>query len=375
MPKLLPALLLFQLAVAQGSQDWLQRGQQDYAARRYADAVSSLSMAVSKDPSNDIAHYLLGNALLRIGHTEHALQEYQRAYATTGSPEIDTNCRQVLRTYHMQLPAKESRVKSSWRQTLPGVGVRSLNEITSAAEQRVSQSAGATDSHPDGIPVFKTVPEFSGGTGASWNRWIEDFRWNFESIFARELGRRREAAWGKTKMVFSVDAQHKLRGRIVATDAPRFFNDGLLATTRRLDGNRVLSFPPSTAVAGFNFTMGWDYGAHTKAKEDVFASLNQTRAGIRNVGADRAVAGKLSADNAGGKLLNKPGSGNVSGKLVDAAGEKASGKLLDQHGSGALAGSLMPTFSTDLSGIILPKARPTELKAQPAKSLEDVKTK
>lgn len=354
--------------------DWLSRGIAQYAHGQYANAVSSLSQAVREDDGNDLAHYHLANALLKTGSQSRALQEYQRAYALSGNFEITTNCKHVLEMYHVKLPdivTRSSRSTNATRQLTP-YSTKSLEELNSMAQRKTPSSM---ESHSGGPEVFKESPENSGLLKEDWDRWIQNFRLEFNTDLFRELrqrGIRRPS--GQSQMVFSVDTSRRLRARILRTNANENFNESLLTSTRRLDGTNCLNFPRDSKIKGFNFTMGWDYGApKPMTREEVVAILRSrnTNANIMRPGGLGATAGRINNTGVGATLSSNDVNGAI--KSGDVNGALSAGR------TGALtagqAGSVgLPSFKTDVSGLILPQEKPVELKAETG-ALEDPKKK
>jgi hypothetical protein len=357
------AFFALQLALAQSAwceQSWYARGLNDYSTGHYAGAVSSLSMAVQQDPGNDMAHYYLANALLRIGHQQRALQEYSRAYECAQSEELASNCMTVLKYYRQQVPLRSSPRRMRMRAAMRAYTSQSVEAINNLAGQQSTNRERATDSSRDGVQVFKAAPESGGGMKLLWDRWIEEYRIGFNTVLAQQM--RGVPLSGRTKMVFSVDKDRHLRGRILETDAPVFVTDNLLATTRSLDGAKLLQFPGGSEIPGFNFTMSYTYSA-PRADTSTLASMRRTNASLLNPAGQRAVAGALGNRDVSGTL----GSGQVTGSLRSKNTSAAIGARGTAAGLSAqeAAGIPLPQIDTNVSGLVLPKAKLVELKATP----------
>lgn len=362
MANTLATLLVIQLACA-GNQAALQRGVQEYRSGQYANAVKSFQTAVKADPHDDLAHYHLANSLLKTGNKAAAIKEYQEAYSMASSEQMTQNCRSVLDLYKAPLPTiltRSSRSISAVTQLSP-YATKSTEELSKLAAQRSRGRVRNLESHPGGPDSFKEAPENTAGLKEDWDRWIQNFRIGFSTEFFRELravGMRRPS--GQSMCVFSVDNKGKLRARIVRSNARYSFNDSLLATTRRLDHTNLLRFPKDSRINGFNFTMGWDYGApQPMSREEVIAELQRTNASIARPDALGATAGRLGVTNVSGTLS----SNDVNGQLSSSG---ANGKLSDKDGLMAgQAGSLgLPSFNTSVSGLVLPPTKPVELDAK-----------
>lgn len=395
---LLSLLLLAWLvpcAHAQMVQDLIARGIQAYNSRQYASAINNLQSAVNRDPENDTAHYYLGNSYMAIGHKQHALQEYSRAWQYSMDGEMLDNCARVLEAYRQPLPHRTPKARKS----APGLNpytTGSLQEMNRLAETHNSQARRAMESHTSSLDVFKSAPENADGMNRAWDDWILKYRYAFNNVLKTYTGMRKRS--GKTRMVFSVSKGGRLRGRIVDTDAPVFLTDAMLATTRKLDGDPGLTFPSGSQIAGFNFTMTYDYGA-PEPEPTTTATLRttNTNASLRTPAGQHAVAGKLTGTQVGANLSSTNTSAtlatkgtNVGLKLPEGARANAAGTLAGTDVSGKVgAGSTsaglsagqtdglsgnadgaLPTVSTDVSGLLLPKPKLPELKAAPAKLLQ-----
>lgn len=392
----LALLLAFSSTTAHAQvQDLIRRGIQAYNARQYASAVNNLQAAVARDPENDTAHYYLGNALMACGNKQHALQEYSRAFQYSMDGEMLDNCARVLEAYRQPLPHRTPRSRRSAAGLNPYT-TGSVQEMNRLAETRVSQARRAMESHSSSLDVFKTAPENKDGMNRAWDDWILKYRYAFNNVLKTYTGGRRRS--GKTRMVFSVTNGGRLRGRIVDTDAPMFLTDAMLATTRKLDGDPGLGFPPGSQIPGFNFTMTYDYGA-PEPEPTTTAALRTTNtsAALRTPAGQGAVAGKLTGNQVSSNLTSTNTSATLSNKSTNAglklpqgepatasgtlAGTNVSGKLgagstsagmSAEMADGLAAGSdgALPSVSTDVSGLLLPKPKMEELKAAPAKLLQ-----
>ena len=392
----LALLLAFSSTTAHAQvQDLIRRGIQAYNARQYASAVNNLQAAVARDPENDTAHYYLGNALMACGNKQHALQEYSRAFQYSMDGEMLDNCARVLEAYRQPLPHRTPRSRRSAAGLNPYT-TGSVQEMNRLAETRVSQARRAMESHSSSLDVFKTAPENKDGMNRAWDDWILKYRYAFNNVLKTYTGGRRRS--GKTRMVFSVTNGGRLRGRIVDTDAPMFLTDAMLATTRKLDGDPGLGFPPGSQIPGFNFTMTYDYGA-PEPEPTTTAALRTTNtsAALRTPAGQGAVAGKLTGSQVSSNLTSTNTSATLSNKSTNAglklpqaeratasgtlSGTNVSGKLgagstgagmAAEMADGLAAGSdgALPSVSTDVSGLLLPKPKMEELKAAPAKLLQ-----
>lgn len=376
MPKPLPILVVVQIVAAGNGQVWLDRGIGEYNTGRFPNAVSSLSMAVREDPDSDMAHYYLANSLLRIGHTQRSMQEYKAAFMTSRSEEMSENCRRVLQAYRQPIPAvhRETLGVHMVRQQLPAVTSDSVKHLNEMANQRNGGRGREVDSHPGGPAVFDNGLGDQGQLKLDWDAWIDNFRMAFNAHLNKEVnvrGLRQKS--GRSKMVFSVDSSHRLRGRIVESNCGEIFDESLLVTTRKMDGWRDLAFPRASAIPGFNFSMNWNYGEpRPDTQTSVAADLRRTTASLRVPQGLRGVQGRLGSHGVSGTLASQNvsgtlGNGKVSGTLGNGkvSGTLGSGNVGAGLSAGQAAGMPLPTFSTEVSGLLLPRKKPVELKAVP----------
>lgn len=370
-------------------QDLITRGVQAYKARQYPSAINNLQAAVSRDPENDTAHYFLANSYMAIGHRQHALQEYAKAWQYSMDGEMLDNCARVLETYRMPLPRRTPRARRSAAGLNPYT-TGSVKEMNRLAETHSSQARRAMESHSSSLDVFKSAPESKDGMNRAWDDWILKYRYAFNNVLKTYTGGQRRS--GKTRMVFSVSQSGRLRGRIVDTNAPIFLTNAMLATTRKLDGDSGLAFPAGSQIPGFNFTMTYDYGAPLPEPTTTAAlRTTSTSAALQSPKGQSAVAGKLTGTRTGADLSSTSTAASLSSKTTNAGlkvpeGERASaaGTLAGTDISGRIGGGsasaglkadpddgmTLPTVSTDVSGLLLPKPKMKELKASPAKLLQ-----
>jgi hypothetical protein len=393
-------------AAAKDSADavkWLNRGLEEYNLGKYAQAASSLSIAVSRNPQSDKAHYFLANALWNTRQTNRALQEYQRALENSQSPEMTENCHSVLARYHFHTVASAARAPLSLLPTAPAVtdiskmasGTGSIRGFEPAIRRDLSSfmnaAAGSgagnlrtSESHPDGVAVFNSAP----AQNASFNSWQMRFRLSFERALSAELNKRNVIGrCGKYSMIFSCDSSRQLRGKIVDTNAPDVVNESLLAATKQLDGSRVLEFPDDIGSSGFNFTLAWDNPVVRSAPQsplprtgaDIlvrnYASVEavpgyfaNTKGVIVNAKGLKAIPGRLKGDHSSTRdvnadLLRKNGVEAVTAQLPTSV-EAVIGEFPPelQGVAGVLPSSDLPQFDVVVSGKVLPRPAPIALK-------------
>jgi hypothetical protein len=387
------------------AEKWRTRGLEEYRLGQYVQAVSSLSMAISRDPKSDTAHYYLANALWNTRQVGRALQEYQRALETAQTPEMTENCKSVLARYHFHtvasaarptaLPTNASGPKdisgmASGTSAVRGFGAPGTGPVSSfmdAAASGGARNLRTNISHPDGVAVFNSAPV----RNASFNSWQMNFRLAFERAMSAEMDKRGVTGrCGKYSMIFSCDAGRQLRGKILDTNAPDVVNESLLAATKQLDGSRILQFPDDMGTSGFNFTLAWDnppvrtpvaatptpiprVGVDTLVRnyasvEAVPAQFANTKAMIGSAKALKAVPGKLKGDQSANKdvnagLLGKQGLQAVTAQLPTSV-EEVVGEFPPelQAFAGVLPTANLPQFDVIVSGKVLPRPAPIALK-------------
>lgn len=249
------------------------------------------------------------------------------------------NCAQVLKTYNLAVPPPPASIMSSRRRLLDDYQVSSMDKINALAAQRNDGRQKFVDSHQGGLEVFRCSPEETPELKPAWDKWIENFRLAFGSTLGPSV---RAARIGKLSgsalMVFSVDKNRRLRGRLVKSDAPVLFNYYLLDTTRRLDHSALLDFPSGSALPGYNFTMTWDYGG-SKSGTDTVAELIRTEAYLRN---QQALVARAVALNGSGRGTGSLAAAETDASLMPKFDSKVSARLLVPSELRATAGTLKP---------------------------------
>lgn len=342
---------------------YMERGMKEYSAGQYKQAITTLRLAIEREKSSDLAHYYLANSLMSTGNRNEAALEYKRAFMLATSESMANNCRRALKGLNVALPRmdEEDMKTRTVRANMTPYSVASVNELSELAGKRAN-SPKILESHRDGVMQFEAAPESTPDMEAKWDKWIEDFRLEFNTSLYRMMGPTFSACSGKVKVIFSVDSSGKLRGRILESTAPFFYEYYLLATVRKLDGAPVLAFPSGSSIPGYNFTMGWTNGPpKSQFNRNTMAELRRLGYQLRRnpLTGEQAVALRLGGNQANGLLTSK----NTSAQLST---NNAAGMLTSQK-----AGFLpIPNFDAVVAGIVLPRKPVPELKAAPL-SLED----
>ncbi len=164
----------------------------------------------------------------------------------------------------------------------------SMAELEDIIEKCQRMPAEKWASHPDRVRMYPSTPPDT----RDWDFWISRYRRAFQFILLHHLEEyANDETRGATSIAFSVDKYGKLRGCIFATTSNDNLNRCLLETIRDLNGSRILKFPTNPPIEGWNFTMSWDFRrmlaivrarrearekllAMQNAKEDAFTKLN-----------------------------------------------------------------------------------------------------
>jgi hypothetical protein len=85
----------------------LQQGVEFYNSKKYSDAVGHLQLHLGAHPNDAVARYYLANCLKNLGYDEPSLVEYQRALASSTSPQLSGYCRQAI-----QLAAASKQIRA-----------------------------------------------------------------------------------------------------------------------------------------------------------------------------------------------------------------------------------------------------------------------
>lgn len=314
-------------------------------------------------PNSDMAHYMLANELYKRGLKDRAVQQYRAAFGLTRNQKMRNFCQDMLKTLGVTVAGSVSaagyRVNApAWMSAASSDRLEKFHDMA----HRKQAANPHSDSHSDGVAMFSQTP------GREFDSWITEFRIRYGKAFMQQLNSKGyRAAFGQTQMVFSVDKEHHLRSRLVQTTAPMAITDCLLEATRMMDGKAVLDFPPGTNTNGFNFAMSWVYPEYPRNMATVAAAMrnNDGRAALMRGNQATAASlnyndthASLSSNNVNGTINSKDAHGNLVGKSGASAG--VAGKLGDGNVS----------FTTDVAAMLMPRAKPVELKAAPPLKLK-----
>lgn len=248
--------------------------------------------------------------------------------------------KRIINLVHKQ---GEKNTPSGWH-PYKSISMADLEDIVEKC-QKMDTSKWA--SHDDRIRMYPSTPPDS----REWDFWISRYRRAFQFILLHHLEEyAKDETRGATSIVFSVDKNGRLRGCIFATTSNDNLNRCLLETIRDLNGSRILKFPANPPIEGWNFTMSWDFRrmlaivkARREAREKLLAMQNAKEDAFTKLSTDASV------------LAQK--------MLVEARAEQERLRLAK------LEESLVR--KTEVSAMIVPQAKPVELRATALK-LSDV---
>lgn len=179
---------------------------------------------------------------------------------------------------------QEQNAPSGWH-PYKSISMAELEDIVEKCQRMPTEKWA---SHPDRVRMYPGTPPDT----REWDFWISRYRRAFQFILLHHLEEyAKDETRGATSIAFSVDKYGKLRGCIFATTSNDNLNRCLLETIRDLNGSRILKFPANPPIDGWNFTMSWDFRrmlaivkarrearekllAMQNAKEDAFTKLN-----------------------------------------------------------------------------------------------------
>ncbi len=400
----------------------LQEVISEYKSGNYEKAAMLLSEDLKKNPDDGVTHYYLGMVKKKMGDDSHALDELEWAARLCPPEMIQGLTSQALNDKSDALPKVPKIItpKSDWFGMLgtsvsqvfgapkavpkvtedgdvlmpPPVMFSSMDDLVRQGKKLVnskvnevkkvhggsqykswaadvmpmgdmmdlvdkSKSINATKwaSHSDGLSKFHQAPENT----SDWDFWIQRFTRAFQHVLTSHMFRdTKTEVNGKAACIFSVDKRGNLRGHIYASTGDSVLNTCLLKTIQSMNHSRILEFPPSSKIQGFNFRMTWDYAnilryiraykqvqaaREKKALEEIIAK--QTEALLlkqKEIAADKAKAEKLKA-------------------LREKQIARAKAKLLE-----------LSQVKTDVVGQVITPIRPAELRAV-ALSINDANIK
>lgn len=332
--------------------------------------LDSYERTVATYPNSDMAHYMLANELYKAGFKDRAIQQYRAAFALTRSEQMRQFCQRMLKQLGVNVAGSVSA--AGYAVNAPGWMAPASSSPLEKFHDMAHRSRAAdphSDSHRDGVAIFKQTP------GAEFDSWITEFRIRYGKAFMQQLNSKgMRQAFGRTQMVFSVDKDHHLRSRLVQTTAPSVVTDCLLDATRFMDGKALLDFPPGVKADGFNFAMAWTYPEYPRTNVSAALRMNDGRASL--VRGNQATQGVMNYNDARGSLRTTDVRGTLSSSNVNAAlgARDARGNLINKSGASAgAAGKLAEgdvSITTDVAAMLMPRAKPVELKAAPPLKLK-----
>jgi len=134
-----------------------------------------------------------------------------------------------------------------------------MDEMQALVQKSHAMNMPDWASSSDGLTAFDQAPE---GT-PEWDYWIGRFKRSFQHVLLRRLNKEAtDQVHGAAACIFSVDRAGNLRGQVYATTADPALNKCLVEAIRDLNHSRVLAFPSTTRISGWNFQMSWNFGVY-----------------------------------------------------------------------------------------------------------------
>lgn len=410
-------LLMAAPALAEQSHTLILKAIGEYQKGNYDKAAALLATDLRENPDNGLSHYYLGLVQKRLGQDVQALGELEMAARQLQPEMVEALTREAMDKNQDILPKipvlKQPRepnwfewVGAGWNQMVTGKTesgdpapdfmdsledmyrqskrwVKSIGKDPKKAKKKqytptyassmpledmlelVNKSRKLNNkswaSHPDGLAKYRQAPENT----REWDFWINRFTRAFQYILLKHLAKEGgDHLTGSAACIFSIDKTGRLRGHIYASTADSVLNRCLLATIKEMNYSRILEFPGSSKIDGFNFRMTWNYGR-------LLRYIRAVR--LRREAMERQALAQLQT-----KVESKTTSAQVKGQ------EKRGKKIEEKK---AIARRLPPakpglkekiTTETEATSVktavlaeILPPPRPLELEAV-ALSLSDV---
>jgi len=398
-----PEAALDELPSAQSiaSDPLIQKAIEYYNSGNLTQAIPLFVQDLKANPDNGTAHYYLGLALKKIGQDANAINELETAVKVCPAGLTQTLAEQAL---HAGLaPEKKAEAPPVWSslmaaatgnlfgvETIPtarGVSIKppdlagplsdtikngkrwlknggppaesshrvggsrpysvaadvmSLGDLMELANQSRSIDA-RWRSNPNGVVRYSQAPEFT----PDWDHWILVFRKAFNRQLFRHLGKNyRDEKGGMASVIFSLDKEGHLRGCIYESTADDIVNQCLVETVREMNGTYILAFPPTSHVTGWNFRMNWNF-----ARALAYIKASRERQAIAEAKA---------------RILTTEA--KLKQKSLEAA-QKAKAEKLAQLPDKKTAAKIVPSLQVrqKVSALLMPKAKPLELKAVPMK--------
>jgi tetratricopeptide (TPR) repeat protein len=225
------------------------------------------------------------------------------------------------------------------RQQVGEAEIMHMDEMQDLVNKSHKMNVPDWASAPTGVVAFEQAPE---GT-PEWDYWIGRFKRSFQHVLMRRLNSEAsDQVRGAAACIFSVDRAGNLRGQVYASTADPALNKCLVEAIRDLNHSRILAFPVTSHITGWNFQMSWNFGVYLaivkrykeqKEREETVQALlhlakEETDLKATMLAADqekRAKAKKLAAEKAAkAKLLKALPEANteVAGRVLTPGSER-----------------------------------------------------
>lgn len=246
--------------------------------------------------------------------------------------------------------AKEVQGKKKYKSW--AANVMPMDDMMDLVDKSKGINATKWASHSDGLSKFRQAPENT----PAWDAWIARFTRSFQHVLTAFLAQDATTqVTGRAACIFSVDKRGNLRGHIYASTGDGVLNQALIKTIQTLNHSRILEFPPESKVTGWNFRMTWNYGqilAYIRAYKARQAMIEKQQQ-------EEIIAKQTEALLLAKKQAEKDAKALRLKELREKQIARAKARLLQ-----------LQSVKTDVTGIVLPAAKPVELNAV-ALSLSD----
>jgi tetratricopeptide (TPR) repeat protein len=134
-----------------------------------------------------------------------------------------------------------------------------MDEMQALVQRSHSMNVPDWASNPSGLVAFEQAPENT----PEWDYWIGRFKRAFQHVLMRRLNAEAtDQQRGAAACIFSVDRSGNLHGQVYASTADPALNKCLVEAVRDLNHSRILAFPTTSRITGWNFQMSWNFGVY-----------------------------------------------------------------------------------------------------------------
>ncbi len=221
-------------------------------------------------------------------------------------PDLFGSMKDAIRNGKKMIKTASGQSQSSRHSTGGPAEIMHMDEMLDLVEKSKTINVPAWASHTEGLTVYHQAPE----NIPEWDYWIARFKRSIQHVLLKRLNAEStDQVRGAAAAIFSVDRKGNLHGSIYATTADSTLNKCLVEAIRDLNHSRILAFPASSNISGWNFQMTWNFGKmlayvrnyreQAKQREaikqltDVLASDAQLKAKILKAKNERELKAKM----------------------------------------------------------------------------------